>query len=167
MTIHTEHPFLPADAGNVARRFRGRLWSPVTLWTAGADTRRAGLTVSSVMVALGEPAHVLGLIDPESDLMEVIRTTQGFVVAVLEPGQSELAAAFGGQAPAPGGLFAQAAFVQTPWGPRPKESGTWLGARVVEVDEVGWSAMVRGTVEHISVGDGEALAHRRGRYTAP
>ena len=72
MTIHTEHPFLDPSADPV-RRLRGRLGGAVTLWTSGAEESRAGLTVSSVMVAGGEPGRILALLDPDSDLREVPR----------------------------------------------------------------------------------------------
>ena len=71
VTIHTEHPFLDPDADPV-RRLRGRLGGAVTLWTSGSERSRAGLTVSSVMVAGGEPGRVLGLVDPDSDFRDVL-----------------------------------------------------------------------------------------------
>ncbi len=69
MTIHGDHPFLPPEEErSPVRRFRGRLPSPVTLWTSVHNGERAGLTVSSMLVANGEPGYVLGVLDPESDL---------------------------------------------------------------------------------------------------
>jgi hypothetical protein len=69
VTIHSEHPFqTPAADRDLARRFRGRLGGAVTLVTAGEGLARAGLTVSSLMVAHGDPAHVLALVDPDSSL---------------------------------------------------------------------------------------------------
>ena len=56
MTIHGDHPFLPPESErSPVRRFRGRLPSPVGLWTTAYDGKRAGLTVSSMLVADGEP----------------------------------------------------------------------------------------------------------------
>ncbi len=66
VTIHDTHPFADAEP-DPARRLRGRLGGTVTLWTAGSGADRAGLTLTSVVVALGEPARLLGLVDPDSD----------------------------------------------------------------------------------------------------
>ena len=50
MTIHSGHPFADGVPRDPVRQLRGRLVSPVTLWTAGDADRRAGLTVSSTEV---------------------------------------------------------------------------------------------------------------------
>ena len=75
---------------------------------------------------------------------------------------------FAGAAPAPGGVFAQAEFVQTPWGPRLADATTWLGVSVADAREVGWSSLVTGTIDHLEIGDeDDPLVHRRGRYEHP
>ena len=56
-------------ASSPVRRLRGRLAAPVTLWTAPGP---AGLTVSSTLVADGEPGRLLGLIDEECDLWAAV-----------------------------------------------------------------------------------------------
>ena len=61
-----------ADGPDRGRRLRGRLVAPVTVWTAGSGENRAGLTVSSCLVAEGEPAEVLGLIGDLTDLYAAI-----------------------------------------------------------------------------------------------
>ena len=81
MTIHDTHPFADPDPDPV-RRFRGRLGGAVTLWSAGSGPDRVGLTVSSLVVALGEPSHVIGLLDPDADLTEALRDTGRAVVQV-------------------------------------------------------------------------------------
>ena len=163
MTIHPGHPFAtePSDR-DAARRFRGRLAAPVTLWLTGADDGRAGLTVSSVLVALGEPASVLGLIDPDSSFADALGAA--FTVTVLSPADRVLADAFAGLAPAPGGPFRAASFLDTPWGPRPAGERTWLGARVTELRPLGWSVQVIGAVEHVALADETPAVHLRGRY---
>lgn len=166
MTIHSGHPF-PGEPDPV-RRFRGRIGSTVTLWTAGAGSERAGLTVSSLMVANGAPARVLALIDPDSDLADALAETGSAVVQLLSWEQRDLAEAFAGSAPAPGGLFAQADFEQTPWGPRLVDAATWAGVSLVETSEVGWSRLVTCRVEDVTIGaDVAPLVHRRGRYLRP
>ena len=113
MTIHSEHPFAPADEDPV-RRLRGRLGGAVTLWTSGSvETTRAGLTVSSVMVAGGEPGRLLGLLDPDADLSDVLAATRRCVVQLLEWEHRDLAEAFAGQFPAPGGAFRMGEWEQT------------------------------------------------------
>ncbi|CAM3526693.1 flavin reductase family protein [Nocardioides dubius] len=169
MTIHPGHPFAqPEDARDQVRRLRGRLGGAVSLWTSGTGAARAGLTVSSVMIAAGEPGRVLGLIDPDSALVDTLAQTHTAVVALLEWPHRNLADAFAGVAPAPGGLFAQAAFAETAWGPLLEGVRTWAGVRVEEVREVGWSQLVTATIEQVSIGPEERpLEHRRGRYQEP
>ena len=168
MTIHSSHPFAgPPEARDQTRRLRARLAAPVTLWCAGAGPARAGLTGRSVLVAPGTPPHVVGLLDPDADVTAVLQREGRFVVAVLEAGQRHLVEPFAGLAPAPGGPFTLAPFVDTPWGPRPVASGSWLGARLVGVRELGWSLEVTGVIERVEVGEGEPLVHVLGRLLAP
>jgi flavin reductase (DIM6/NTAB) family NADH-FMN oxidoreductase RutF len=167
VTIHSGHPFLDAEPDPV-RRFRGRIGGVVTLWTAGDESDRAGLTVSSLMVANGEPARVLALVDPDSDLADALERTGRAAVQLLSWEQRDLADAFAGTAPAPGGLFAQAGFEQTPWGPRLVRAETWAGVSLEETSEVGWSRLVTCRIDEVSLGgDVPPLVHRRGRYVRP
>ena len=177
MTIHTEHPFLDPERDPV-RQLRGRLGGAVTLWTSGGGTSgggtsgggpldRAGLSVTSVVVANGDPARLLALLDPDSDLVEQLTSTGLAVVTVLTWEDRGLADAFGGTAPAPGGAFRQAEFVATAWGPRLASAATWAGVRLETRTEVGWSSLVTCVVEELVVGDDEPLVHRRGRYQRP
>lgn len=169
MTIHSEHPFLePEHERDPARRLRGRLGGAVTLLTAGEDGSRAGLTVSSLMVAHGDPAHVLALVDPDSELAATLRETGRGVVQVLSWPHRELADAFAGVAPAPGGVFRLGTWEQSAWGPVLSDVSTWAGIRLDATSEVGWSLLVDGVIEEIRLGEpDEPLVHRRGRYVAP
>lgn len=169
VTIHSDHPFLePEGSRDPVRRFRGRLGGAVSLWTAGSGTDRAGLTVSSFMVAGGEPARVLGLIDPDSDLADTLAETPRAVVHLLQWGHRDLADAFAGVAPAPGGPFRMAEFEETDHGPRLISATTWAELTVESVTEVGWSLLVTAVVDGVVVGDdAQPLVHRRGRYVRP
>ncbi|HWJ07869.1 MAG TPA: flavin reductase, partial [Nocardioides sp.] len=147
------------------RRLRGRLGGAVTLWTAGDDSECAGLTVTSLMVALGEEARLLALLDPDSDLLELLRETGAAVVQLLSWPDRQLAEAFAGTAPAPGGPFRQAEFVATDHGPRLASAETWAAVRLDAERALGWSVEVSVVVEHAEVGDDEdPLLHRRGRF---
>ncbi|WP_196240568.1 flavin reductase family protein [Nocardioides anomalus] len=167
MTIHRTHPFADAEP-DPARRLRGRLGGAVTLWTTGSGVDRAGLTVTSLLVALGDPPRVLGLVDPDSDLALAVEETGTAVVQLLAWPDRDLAEAFAGTAPAPGGLFRQAEFTDTGWGPRLAHAATWAGVRLEQGRDVGWSRELTCVVEHVEVGpDTEPLAHRRGRWMRP
>ena len=164
MTIHSEHPF--AQPSDDVRRLRGRLGGAVTLWTGGPPA--AGLTVSSVMVANGPAGHVAGLLDPDSDLADTLLSSGRAVVQLLSWRHRDLAEMFADTAPAPGGKFAQAAFVDTSWGPRLADATTWAGVTLEDHRELGWSLLVTCRIEELHVGDDdEPLVHRRGRYVAP
>jgi len=173
VTIHSEHPFTePESQRDPARRLRGRVGGAVTLWTTGAGTSRTGLTVSSVLVAPGDPAHVLGLVDPDSDLVPAVAQAGTAVVQVLAWGHRDLADAFAGVAPAPGGPFRMAAWDDTDWGPVLRGVSAWAGIRVHDAGvEVGWSVLLDGVVEHVQIAETDVdptpLVHRRGRYVRP
>jgi flavin reductase (DIM6/NTAB) family NADH-FMN oxidoreductase RutF len=169
LSIHSEHPFVPPSAGrNPARRLRGRLPAPVTVWTAERGDRRSGLTVSSMLVADGEPARVLALIDPDSDLAD--RLVDGGVLAIslLTWRHRGLADQFAGTAPAPGGPFARTSWTDTAWGPVLADAAGWAGARVelAEVRQLGWSLLIPAQLERVELPDDAepVLAHRQGRY---
>ena len=170
MTIHSEHPFLPPDdARSPMRKLRGRLPSPVTLWTAYDANRPVGLTVSSVLVADGEPARVLGLLDPDSDLGEAVQRGGVFAVTLLRWQHRGLADAFAGVSPAPGGPFRLADWSTTAWGPVLAEPVTWAGCRVDPAPHaVGWGMFVEAVVEHVELDAKETapLVHWRGRYAS-
>lgn len=162
MTIHSTNPF--AQAPDQARRLRGRLGGAVTLWTAGASDDRAGLTVSSVMVGLGEPARVLALLDPDADLTERLVAEETAVVHLLSAGDEDVAEAFAGTAPAPGGPFRLREWEQTSHGPALADRSQIL-VRLESTRPVGWSVLVDAVIESVSLlPRDDALEHRRGRY---
>ena len=138
----------------------------MTLWTVGTDSSRAGLTVTSLMVANGEEPRLLALLDPDSDLLELLRDSGRAVVSVLGWVDRDLAEAFAGTAPAPGGPFRQGEFVETPFGPRLAGAATYAEVSLVSETEAGWSVLVTCRIEKAVVGDEDepVLGHRRGRF---
>jgi flavin reductase (DIM6/NTAB) family NADH-FMN oxidoreductase RutF len=171
VTIHSEHPFeTPDDDRDPVRRLRGRIGSTVSLWTSGAGVERAGLTVSSYLVATGDPGRVVALLHADSDLLDRLEETGTAVVALLSWRDQNLADAFAGTMPAPGGPFRLTEWEQTDWGPRPVGATTWMGVRLDPTSrhDVGWSVLVEAVIEHTVVGQEDVpLVHRRGRYQRP
>lgn len=167
MTIHASDPFATPDGQrSQIRRFRSRLPAPVTIWTAGDGGSRAGLTVSSMLVADGEPGRVLGLIDDESELYDAILATGRFTIIPLFTGEHLLADRFAGLLPAPGGKFADGDWTPTPYGPVLADGRSWTGAELDTTRAYGWSTLVEAIVAEVRIGtdDGSPLAHFRGRY---
>lgn len=166
MTIHTDHPF--AEPDDPLRRFRGRVGGTVAVACAGRDGEWAGLTVTSFLVANGAPPHVLVMVDPDSDLADVVKETGRLTLSLLEWEHRDLAEAFAGRMPAPGGVFTLGAWEQSAWGPVLSGASAWVGLSVVETGPVGWSLLVDAEVDEVQVGDSVApLVHRRGRYERP
>ena len=173
MTIHSGHPFPTED--DPVRRFRGRLGGAVALVTSGAGAGvvagRAGLTVSSLMVANGDPARLLFLVDPDSELGELMAVGTRAVVQLLAWSHRHLAEAFAGTAPAPGGPFRTGSFVDSRWGPRLVDATAWASVTVEALEEVGWSLLVTAVIDGAEVAPAgaadEALLHRRGRWSRP
>lgn len=169
VTIHHSHPFTVDEPDrNPLRRFRGRMASPVTIWAADAAGTRAGWTLSSFLVADGEPAEVIGLLDEESPLADVLAETQTLTVNLLGWKQRALADAFAGVAPAPGGPFALTTWQDTDWGPVLETSLGWIGARLkTEPDHAGWGLLLRTIVERVEIQSDpldDLLCYVRGRY---
>lgn len=136
----------------------------MTVWASGSGTGRSGLTISSLLVADGDPGQVLGLVDEDSDFWADEPET--WVVNVLGVGHRFLADAFAGTAPAPGGPFKLGSWTDSEWGPVLAETSGWIGVRRSGPvpRNVGWGLLVEGTIEHIEVGDAAAMIHLRGRY---
>jgi 3-hydroxy-9,10-secoandrosta-1,3,5(10)-triene-9,17-dione monooxygenase reductase component len=163
--IHATDPFAtPEHERSPVRRFRGRLASAVTLWTAPGP---AGLTVSSALVADGEPGRLLGLVDDESVLWEAAEAAGRFAVTPLGAGDQQLADRFAGLMPAPGGPFAAGRWTETPYGPVPAGAVAWAGCRLDAARPYGWALLVEATIERVElVGAVPPLIHYRGRYHA-
>jgi 3-hydroxy-9,10-secoandrosta-1,3,5(10)-triene-9,17-dione monooxygenase reductase component len=161
--IHSSDPFAtPEPEKSPVRRLRGRLAAPVTLWTTPGP---AGLTVSSMLVADGDPGRVLGLVDDESDFWAAVARTRRFAVAPLTPADQQLADRFAGLMPAPGGLFAVGEWAETEYGPVPAQAGTWAGCRLTSDRPCGWGLLVEAVIETIQAGASAGpLIYYRARY---
>jgi flavin reductase (DIM6/NTAB) family NADH-FMN oxidoreductase RutF len=142
--------------------------SPVSIWAAAGAGKRAGWTLSSFLVADGDPSEVIGLIDEESALADLLAVTTTVTVNLLGWDQRNLADAFAGVAPAPGGPFALAAWTDTEWGPVLLNSLGWIGARLrPDPDHAGWGLLLRAVVERVAIKADpteDLLCYVRGRY---
>ncbi|MGB7982018.1 MAG: flavin reductase [Candidatus Nanopelagicales bacterium] len=164
MTIHSEHPFLPPpEQRDVVRQLRGRLPAPVTIVATGSGTDRVGLTVSSILVVLGDPDRVVLMIDPDSDLGSRLEVGVRIAISVLTTGEGLLADTFAGLAPAPGGPFQTGQWNDCAFGPL-REGASWLGAVVEDCRSLGWSQQVTARIDQAVLSDAPALIHQRGRY---
>jgi 3-hydroxy-9,10-secoandrosta-1,3,5(10)-triene-9,17-dione monooxygenase reductase component len=164
VNLRYEDPFaVPVDERRPDRRLRGRLAAPVTVWTSGPTEHRVGLTVSSVIVAEGEPAHVLGLLSPLSDLRRVMEETGAFVVHVLGERDRQLAMRFAGVYPLE--PFESIEVEDTAFGPVLAGPMTTASCRFAGQREIGFQDLVTGTIESIEFAAADnPLAHFRGRY---
>lgn len=165
MTIHSSHPFaLPDDA---IRRLRGRLGTAVSLWTAGEGPDRAGIPVTSFMVANGSPGAIIALVMPDSAFAGVFEETGRAVVQLLQWQDRELADIFAGELPWPGGPFRRGQWQQIAAGPLLQDR-SFATVRWRHAQEVGWSLQIVAEIEQVELLPDQApLAHRRGKYYQP
>ncbi len=162
--IHHSHPFPTPD--DAARRFRGRLGGAVSLWTTGNSDERAGLTVSSLMVAGGEPGRVLALLDPDADLTVGLLAHGKAVVQLLRWRHRDLADAFAGVVPAPGGPWRLAHWQESSHGPLLADALASVKVSLQTNNPVGFSILVTCAIDEVTLGEESgALLHRRGRYS--
>lgn len=164
--IHDENPFVDApDQRDPIRRFRGRLTAPVTIVTSGTGINRTGLTVSSLNVIEGAPGVVQMVVGPTSDLWDVVVDSGRFVVHVCRSTDRALAEVFAGLRPSPGGIFAGLEVTETGFGPVIESLGDRAHCRFTTREELGYSGVVSGEIDHIDVGDlVDPLVYFRGGY---
>jgi len=166
LRIGGQHPFAtPPEGRDPARRFRGRLVAPVTVWTAGRQPAGAGLTVSSMLVAEGQPARLLGLIDPTSAFFEAMQESRAFVVHVLAAGDRALAERFAEVRPPIRGPFDGLEVAESPWGPVLGASRPRAACRLARSTPAGYGELVEGVIEQLELPDLEdPLAYLHGSY---
>lgn len=164
--IHDEHPFAtPLEQRDPVRQFRGRLAVPVTVVTAGGPDARTGLTVSSLMVAEGEPSFVHLLVGTATDLWDAIRETDTFIVHILEEEHRELSDRFAGIRPSPGGLFVGLEVADTDFGPEIAGLGSRAYCRYESHRDEPYHALIHGTIVRIQLHDlRRPLGYFRGEY---
>jgi 3-hydroxy-9,10-secoandrosta-1,3,5(10)-triene-9,17-dione monooxygenase reductase component len=164
--VGSQSPFaVPPERRDPARRLRGRLVAPVTVWTAGRPPGGAALTVSSVLVAEGEPARLLGLIDPTSAFLEAAQETGAFVVHVLAAGDRALAERFSEVRPPIRGPFERLEVAESPWGPVLGGGRPHAACRLAGSTPVGYAELVEGVIEQLELPDPEdPLAYLHGSY---
>jgi 3-hydroxy-9,10-secoandrosta-1,3,5(10)-triene-9,17-dione monooxygenase reductase component len=164
--IGMQPPFaVPPERRDPARRLRGRLVAPVSVWTAGDPPGGAGLTVSSVLVAEGQPARLLGLIDPTSAFWEAMQEARAFVVHVLAVGDRALAERFSEIRPPIRKPFDGLQVAGSPWGPILAGSRPRAACRLAGSTPVGHGELVEGVIEELELPDLEhPLAYLHGGY---
>lgn len=164
--IHDEHPFsVPPDLRDPARQLRGRLASGITLLTAGGPGSWAGLTVSSVLIAEGEPSRLIALVGETTDLWFTIEESRCWVLHILGVADRELSDRFAGLRPSPGGPFSGLKVEDTPWGPVLQGSGTRAYCRLERSVETGFHRLVTGVIDQIDLDDlQDPLVYYRGKY---
>lgn len=160
-----DDPFATPEAErDPIRRLRGRLASPVTVWTAWDETRRAvGVTVASTMIGEGEPPHLFGLLGPLTPVWEAIEASGTWVVHVLAHDQMRLADQMAGRYP--DDPFRGVAISESAAGPVIGEARTRMVCGLEEGRDRGWSVLVTGRIESIELGPAERpLVHYRSGY---
>ena len=137
----------------------------MTIVTSGGENDRTGLTVSSLMIAEGDPALVYFLLGSTSDLYDALEATGRFVVHVCTTAERELADVFAGLRPAPGGPFAGREVEAGSHGPVLTNLTTRILGTVRSLREESYSVLVTGAVDEVENGELlRPLAYFRGRY---
>ena len=167
--IHDSNPFLPPpEDRDPVRRLRGRLPAPVSVWTSADGAARDGWTISSMLVADGEPSELVALVNEDASWWDLFRRTGLACVNVLATGQAMVSEVFARMAPSPGGPFRTGEWTQTPYGPRLVGGAAWAGVRLIDPEpkHSGWGLLVRARIESLELTEGGvALLHRGGRYS--
>jgi 3-hydroxy-9,10-secoandrosta-1,3,5(10)-triene-9,17-dione monooxygenase reductase component len=124
----------------------------------------AGLTVSSVLVAEGEPPELLGLVGDLTELAELVQRSRRFVVHVLGAEQRELADRFAGRYPDSG--FSGVELATSDWGPVLVDTPVRAYCDLSDVQPAGWSLLLRARLAAVDIGErrSDPLVHYLGRW---
>jgi flavin reductase (DIM6/NTAB) family NADH-FMN oxidoreductase RutF len=141
----------PPSERDPVRQVRARLPAPVTVWTAGSGDGWTGLTVSSLMLAQGQPGQLLGLIGPDTDLAELVAHRGMFVVHLLadRAEHRRLAQHFAGTLSADPDLLQ---VDNSDHGPRLRSAPDQLACRLSGRRPCGWSELVEAAIEDVRWG---------------
>lgn len=168
MTIHSDHPFAsdPSERDD-ARRFRGRLASPVTIVTSGSAERPSGLTVSSLLVIEGDPPAIQMVVAPTTDLWYSIEETGRFVVHICVEGHGPRSDVFAGLRPSPGGPFANLDTLASDWGPTIADIEDRAYCTSTMRQELGYSGVISAEIDALELTEmSNPLVYFRGSYRA-
>jgi len=160
-------PFaVPVDQRDPARRFRGRLASGVTVWTTfDDDLQPVGITMSSVLVAEGDPPSIVGLVDPLSQFWTALVDSRRFVVHVLGRDHRRLADQLAGRYPGPDARFENVELATTEWGPAIAAIRNRAACSFSGFHELGSSLLVHGRMDSLDLDDlDRPLVYFRGGY---
>jgi flavin reductase (DIM6/NTAB) family NADH-FMN oxidoreductase RutF len=117
------------------------------------------------VVVEGEPAVVVGVMSPASELWDAIEASRAFVVHVLGEGDRHLADRFSGARPGLGGPFGDLEVDETPFGPALTSVENRACCRLLGASTVGYQQLVRGAVADVALATlTQPLLWFRGRY---
>ena len=147
------------------RQFRGRLVAPVTVVTAGTAEQPVGLTISSLMVAEGDPGTVFMLVGNGTDLWEEIESSRKFVVHVVDDTMRDHGDAFAGFRPRPGGVFTDVEVEDTEWGPVMADAPNRLFCSLVSNRPLPFHHLVEANIDQVELSDlANPAIYYRGTY---
>jgi 3-hydroxy-9,10-secoandrosta-1,3,5(10)-triene-9,17-dione monooxygenase reductase component len=133
--------------------------------TSGGPDNRTGLTVSSLLIAEGEPSRVVALVGEATDLWYAIERSGSWVLHVLGVDDRQVSDRFAGLRPSPGGLFVGLDLEDSPWGPTLSSLGTRAYCRLERSIETGFHRLMTGVIDQIDLeGLADPLVYYRGRY---
>ena len=165
--IHDDHPFqTPPGERDPVRQFRGRLTAPVTVVTAGSPGAEVGLTVSSLMVAEGDPGSVIVLIGSGTELWDTLGESSGrFIVHILDGSMRDDADTFATIRPRPGGMFTGVEVVYTDWGPALVDAPNRAYCTMTTYDALPFHYLVRADIDQLDIADlADPAIYFRGDY---
>ena len=139
--------------------------SPVTIVTSSGSGGPAGLTVSSLVIAEGDPGVVYLLVGPTTELYDALIDSSCFVVHICEAAHREIADVFAGTRPSPGGVFSGRDLQYEDHGPVLAEIKDRIYCTVIARREESYSVLVTGIIDRVEMGNLlKPLSFFRGRY---